>query len=674
MEASLGANLRYFTRRNRNTLLTFALFVVVFVLVNTLTTGTFGYYDLATMVSTGATLALAAMGQTFVILIGGFDLSAGATISLVNVTVASLMTDGIANQILVGLVGIAVGGCVGAFNGFFIAVLRMQPIVVTLATLFIVQGAALLVRATPGGYVAQSFMDFLSGAAIPGILPSSLVVIAVALLVWYFVRNSRFGTAIYAVGSDEGAATAAGVRARRVKFFTYILGGCFYGAAGVFLSAQSGGSDPLVGEPMLLQIFAAVVLGGTMLGGGRGGLIGSVIGAYLLMMFVNVLLIFNLPAFLSPIADGVVLILAVLLGSLGSKGALLDNLAEIGRQLAGTRIRRGTASRGGFALPAAPKGGRPRIGWLDRNGDDLKSALPSYVTFVLLVIATWIYFGALTPAYIRSLLVLSCFLGILAFGQATVVLTGGLDLSLPWAITLCGAIFASLANGQDVALLWSVPAVLACGIAIGIVNGIGIAVVGLPPIVMTLAANGILQGITLFYTQGSPSGFTPPSLKWLTAGEWGGLTPVIWFFLIFVVVATFVLSSSYLGRRIYAVGNGPQVAHLSGINVRTTLISAYAISGLCAAIVGILLIGFNGAASLALGDEYLLPSIAVVVAGGVLITGGRGHYLGVIGGVLLLIALQILIGGTMLPDAVRGIIFGFVMLGALMALQQRRPT
>lgn len=132
--------------------------------------------------------------------------------------------------------------------------------------------------------------------------------------------------------------------------------------------------------------------------------------------------------------------------------------------------------------------------------------------------------------------------------------------------------------------------------------------------------------------------------------------------------------STYLGRKIYAVGNSPNVARLSGVDVRATVITAYTISGICAALVSILLVGFNGAANLGMGDEYLLPSIAVVVAGGVLIIGGRGHYLGVIGGVLLLIALQILISGTLLPNSVRGIIFGFVMLAALMALRQRRTS
>ena len=109
-----------------------------------------------------------------------------------------------------------------------------------------------------------------------------------------------------------------------------------------------------------------------------------------------------------------------------------------------------------------------------------------------------------------------------------------------------------------------------------------------------------------------------------------------------------------------------------GIAVGRTLILVYVLSGLCAALVGVLLTGFSGQASLGMGDDYLLPSIAVVVVGGALITGGRGHYLGMLGGVLLLTALQTLLAGTTLPYATRAILFGLVVLGAVMALREKR--
>jgi ribose transport system permease protein len=139
-----------------------------------------------------------------------------------------------------------------------------------------------------------------------------------------------------------------------------------------------------------------------------------------------------------------------------------------------------------------------------------------------------------------------------------------------------------------------------------------------------------------------------------------------------VIVATILLTRTPFGRRVYGIGNGERVAALSGISVERTIILVYMLSGFCAALVGCLLTGFSGQASLGMGDEYLLPSIAVVVVGGTLITGGRGDYLGMVGGVLLLTALQTLLAGTTLPYASRAIIFGVVVLGAVLALREKQ--
>ena len=255
------------------------IFLLLIVLQTAISPVAFSYFDFSYQASGGAVLALAAMGQTIVVLTGGFDLSAGVVISLVNVFVASNLQDDAGVQLAVALGGILIGGAVGAFNGFFVAVLRMQPIVVTLSTMFILSGVRLLVMDRPGGYVPQDFSDFLNGAAIPNVLPAPVVVITVALGIWILLKRTRFGVSLYSVGSDGDAAAHSGVSVRLTKFAAYTLAGCFYGAAGVFVTAQTGGGDPLVGDPLLLPIFASVVLGGTLLGGGRGGCFGSIVGA-----------------------------------------------------------------------------------------------------------------------------------------------------------------------------------------------------------------------------------------------------------------------------------------------------------------------------------------------------------------------------------------------------------
>ncbi len=158
---------------------------------------------------------------------------------------------------------------------------------------------------------------------------------------------------------------------------------------------------------------------------------------------------------------------------------------------------------------------------------------------------------------------------------------------------------------------------------------------------------------------------------WFMTGHVAGVTPVVIFLFAFIVVGTLLLMRTPFGRRVYAVGNSLEAARLSGVPTGRVLKSVYILCGLCAAIVGILLTGFSGQASLGMGDDYMLPSVAVVVVGGALITGGRGHYLGMVGGALLLTALQTLLAGTSLPCALRAILFGCVVLVAVNALRER---
>jgi ribose transport system permease protein len=671
----LGAQLA----RHRAALIPVVVFAFFFLLQLAISPTKYGYFDFNYMAAGGAALALAAMGETIIVLSGGFDLSAGAVISLVNVIMASVMQDSLVSEIGWGIGALAVGGLVGAFNGFFVAVLRLQSIVVTLSAMFIVDGCTLLVMDKPGGQVPAGFSQFFTGDVITGVLPGPVMVLIGALVVWSLIKHTRLGTAIYAVGSDEGAAGYAGIGVRRTKFLTFVIGGCFYGAAGAFVSAQTGSADPLVGDSLLLPIFAAVVVGGTILGGGRGGCFGSVIAAYVLMIVINVLLVLNVSSYYSNLVQGVILVIAALAQSLGPNSRLDLSLAylrsrwvawrngTLPRHLPARAIATATGARSTGA-PAAPA-----VSWFRRNEDTLRFSIPAYVAFILVVLATAVVLGAQTldAHYFNSLIVLCGFLAILALGQGAVIITGGLDLSVPWTVAFCAIIVTTLAPGSDAAAIWAVPVALGVGVLIGLANGIGVTFFGLPPIVCTLASNAILQGITLVYCNGTPSGFSPPTIHWFMTKTLLGVTPVVWFLAAFVILATVLLERTVLGRRFYAVGNSGQAAYLSGVNVPVTTTAAYMLSGFCAALVGILLAGFNGQATLGMGDEYLLPSIAVVVVGGTLITGGRGHYLGMVGGVLLLVALQTLLAGTTLPIAGRSIIFGLVILGAVVSLRER---
>jgi ribose transport system permease protein len=645
-----------------------------------------GLYDIGSVISSATTLALAAIGQTIVVLSGGFDLSASAVVSLANVLAVRFVQGSPVEQWAGAALILAIGGGIGLVNGALIAWFRLQSIVVTLATMFMVQGLTLLIQNKPGGSVGDQFGAVLTADLIPDKMPMSAALLILALLIWSFIKRTRFGVGLYALGSDPDGAYANGMPVTRYRISTYALAGMFYAAAGLYVSAQTGSADPLVGRPLLLSMFTAVVLGGTLLGGGRGGCVGTVFAAMTLMITVNILLVLNVSAFFTTIAEAVILMLAVLGSSIGKQSAANECARHAAQWFkairTGTRARDGShARRVTFEVDDfrpvenTELKGRPIADWIERNREWVKYVVPAYLLFFAVVIITGFVYGPgvlVSANFYTSLLTLTLFLAILGLGQGAVILTGGLDLSMPWLITLSGVLLTGLTHGMNGAAAWAVPVVLLVGLLVGVFNGVGVVMLGLPPIVVTLAANGLLQGLTLIYCNGSPQGWSPSAISEFTNGRVGPLSLAAWSVPVFLVVALVLLHRTPFGRRVYAVGNSPVAAKLSGVRVGTTLIAVYCLSGLCSAIVGLLLAGFSSQAFLGMGDPYLLPSIAVVVVGGALITGGRGHYLGVFGGALLLTALGTLLAGTTVPPAVRDIINGLVVLAAVITLRDKK--
>jgi ribose transport system permease protein len=551
--------------------------------------------------------------------------------------------------------------------------------------MFIIHGLSLLILPKPGGRIGAELVTFLTGDAIAGVLPAPVVVLLVALLIWRVIKRSRLGTGIYAVGSDAEAAFANGIRVDRVQFWTYLIAGGYYGAAGVFLGAVTGSGDPLVGEPMLMPIFAAVVLGGTILGGGRGGAVGTVFGAYTLMLIGNVLLVMNVSAYYATIAEAAVIILAVAGASISRKSPLAAQLRSLQLKYKAWRLGMSPALAA-INLPRVSMvsaehrlrtneelTGPPWQRWLRRNRELVKQLAPSFALALTAVLATFLMFGweVVSINYINSLLVLTSFLAILGMGQGAVILAGGFDLSVPWTITFCAMVMANLSGGSNEGLIYGVPIALGLGVLIGAVNGLGVVALGLPAIIMTLSMDGLLHGAALVFTQGQPTLSGAPGLKWFVGSKLLGISPTVWFFGLFVIASTLLLSRTAFGRRIYAVGCSPQVARMSGVNVARTQLGVFMLSGFCSALTGILLVGFGSQAVLGMGNIYMLPAVAVVIVGGTLVTGGRGHYLGTLGGALLLTSLGIMLAGTTWPEATREILIGIVVMIAILTLREK---
>lgn len=235
-------------------------------------------------------LIILVVGQAIVMLGGGIDISVGGIVSIVNTILATQvglngtpekMWQFVAISILAGLAA-------GALNGFFIAYLRLQPIITTYATSFIFFGLALYILPNPGGGIPADISAVYRNITPLGI-PLALYIITGILLVWYYVRHTRYGKFLYAVGGKAEAAYETAVPVVQIQMGTYIISGLMAALAGIAMSMLTGSGNAEIGSAMTLNSVTAVVIGGTAFSGGVGGVAGPMIGAITLQMIMNII-------------------------------------------------------------------------------------------------------------------------------------------------------------------------------------------------------------------------------------------------------------------------------------------------------------------------------------------------------------------------------------------------
>jgi ribose transport system permease protein len=270
--------------------------------------------------------------------------------------------------------------------------------------------------------------------------------------------------------------------------------------------------------------------------------------------------------------------------------------------------------------------------------------------------------GTITGDQVTTTLLAAAPLGILAAGQTLVMLTAGIDLSVA-VVATAGAYM--MAERSSTGAAWSILAGLLVGFLVGLVNGIGVGIFRVNPLIMTLGMAGITAGGLVVYAQESQGLPTVPSaVRTLGSDTVLGNIPVnlvLWVPLALLIILGLRLSG--FGRMIYAIGDNPVACRLAGVRVWQVQIAVYTICGVLSAMAGILLAGLNDAADLELANALLLPCIAAVVIGGTSIFGGVGGYTGTILGALILTVLDNLLTLTDTSQAVRQIIYGSIVLG-----------
>jgi ribose transport system permease protein len=294
---------------------------------------------------------------------------------------------------------------------------------------------------------------------------------------------------------------------------------------------------------------------------------------------------------------------------------------------------------------------------------------------LLLFLGSFYSTSFLSPEYLLQQLKVASFLGVIATGMMLVILLGQIDLSVPWTVAV-GAMMASAAAAYGPAGdVLAIPFGVVCGMGIGLVNGIGVAYLRIPSMIVTLAVNAVAQGLMVVYTGGySPQDSASPAMRWLATGALiPGVPNAVLVWALVGAATVFALSRMSFGRKVYAIGNRERAAYLSGVDTRKVVMAAFAISGSLSAFGGVLLAGYASKAAQSMGDPYLLPSIAAVVLGGTSILGGKGSYLGTVAGVILITLLQSILSVVQLPEAGRQIIYGAVII-LMLLLYGRAPA
>jgi len=269
---------------------------------------------------------------------------------------------------------------------------------------------------------------------------------------------------------------------------------------------------------------------------------------------------------------------------------------------------------------------------------------------------------------VQSILTLSLFVTVIALGQGLVMLTGGLDLSVPGVIALSATVLALWVSVYDGNVIVGVILALLASIIVGLFNGWLVAKFDIPAFIVTLAVQGILVGLTVGVTFGRKAPAAPDVIVTMFSGSGkllGVGLPVFFFFLV-AIVGYLIQAKGRFGRNSYLIGSSSEAARIAGRPVDRIRIGVYVLCALGSGIAGVMLLGFSGNAQLSLGTEWLIPAISAVLVGGTMIGSGRGVWQSTVAAAVLLTTITVVIQGTGFSEGWKSVLYGVVVLIALL--------
>ena len=310
-------------RRQAEQSLAFASLVVIFIFFSIQRSDFYSWDNISGILLSTAVTGMLAVGTTFVIITGGIDLSVGTGTTLTAVVTATFLTKLHFSLPMGILVGIICGALIGAINGTLITFLKLPPFIATLAMMLIAKGLALVISNVAPVYTdgVKNWNQIALGNIIPN-FPNAVLILLVAAIIASIVLNRTIvGRYTFAIGSNEEATRLSGVNVRKWLIIIYTIGGMFTGLAGILLTSRLNSAQPALGQGYELEAIAAVIIGGTSLLGGKGSILGTIIGALIMAVLINGLRIMAVQQEWQTVVVGIVIVIAVYTDSIRRRRA-----------------------------------------------------------------------------------------------------------------------------------------------------------------------------------------------------------------------------------------------------------------------------------------------------------------------------------------------------------------
>lgn len=621
-------------------------FVLVIVGVTVINQGFIAPTNLVDILYNSSYIGVAAIGMTMVIICGHIDISVGAALGLCATVAGKLAVAGVPLGIVFAAT-ILTGGIIGLVNGLLVAYCRIPAIVTTLGMASILKGGLILttggiwIYGLPPGFGISR--QLILSVPVP---ICALIVFGIAFSLW--LKYSAAGREIYAVGGNAEAARLSGLPVRRVTLGVFVLNGLLVGISAILYATNFTAIQSNVAPGFELTVITSAVIGGVSILGGTGTVVGALLGGILLQTIGTALVFLHIRAEWFLTVQGSLILLTI----------LLDVYRRSKTSGAGAPLTGG----GGGGDASSPK-------FLNWRWLTVQEAVLVGILILVVVVLSFKSDRFLTAANLLNQTRFLSEVALLTVPMTFIIILGGIDLSVGSMMAL-GAVLLGFSWQSFGFPLWAAVCVaLFGGTLAGLLNGLVIVYLGVPPLIVTLATLAIYRGLSFGISESrSVNGF-PDSFAFWGSGDIGGLPVQLYLLVGVLVISALALARTPLGRCVYAIGNNETAARFAGLRVGRIKLIMYSFSGFMAAVAGFIFTSrvTSTRADAATGLE--LDVIAAVVFGGTSIFGGRGTILGTALGVVII---QLLKNGLQLAG-LRGeatvILIGTVLILSILLNQ-----